>query len=416
MPTHPAPLPVPATTRRAGTWVVPDDGLVSRSARSRGTGPYESTVPAVLSRPAGAADHDLDHLLDLALPGDLAADVADGERALTTFGLHAAARLGADNPALGPMSSILLRTESASSSQIEDLTVGARQLALAELEESRSANARAVVANVRTMEAALRLASDLDLQAVLSMQAELLAPDPTAGRLRERLVWVGRSGHSPLGAVQIAPEAELVPAAMADLLTFIARDDLPVLLHAAIAHAQFETIHPFTDGNGRTGRALVHAMLTGKGLLTGTTAPVSAGLLTDLLGYTEALTAYREGNARPVVEQFAQAARYAAVTGTQLVDDLAAQLERDRERLAGVRRHALAWRVLPLLVGQPIVNAAHLQRNLGVTAMTAQRALAQLTETGVLTEATGRSRNRVWQHTEILGVLDEYAAQVRRQG
>ena len=163
-------------------------------------------------------------------------------------------------------------------------------------------------------------------------------------------------------------------------------------------------------------KGLVHAMLTGKGLLTGTTAPVSAGLLTDLLGYTEALTAYREGNARPVVEQFAQAARYAAVTGTQLVDDLAAQLERDRERLAGVRRHALAWRVLPLLVGQPIVNAAHLQRNLGVTAMTAQRALAQLTETGVLTEATGRSRNRVWQHTEILGVLDEYAAQVRRQG
>lgn len=414
MSTSPLPLPVPATTRRPGSWVVPDDGLASRSARSRGTGPYESTVPAVLSPRGGTAG--VDHELALALPGDLAADVADGERALTAFGLHAATRLGADNPALGPMSTILLRTESASSSQIEDLTVGARQLALAELEESRSANARAVVANVRTMEAALRLASHLDLEAVLSMQAELLAGDPAAGRLREQLVWVGRSGLSPLGAVHIAPEADLVPEAMADLLTFITRDDLPVLLHAAIAHAQFETIHPFTDGNGRTGRALVHAMLTGKGLLTGTTAPVSAGLLTDLLGYTDALTAYREGDARPVVEQFAQAARYAASTGTRLVDDLAAQLEQDRERLSGVRRHALAWRVLPLLVGQPIVNAAHLQRNLGVTAMTAQRALAQLTATGVLTEATGRSRNRVWQHTGILSVLDDYAAQVRRQG
>ncbi len=386
-----------------------DDGLASRSARARGSGPYASTVPASLSSEAGGPG------LALALPGDLAADVADAETALTAFGAHATTRLGADNPALGPMSAVLLRTESASSSQIEDLTVGARQLALAELEESRSANARAVVANVRTMEAALRLASDLDLGAVLSMQAELLTGDPAAGRLREQLVWVGRSGLSPLGAAHIAPEADLVPAAMSDLLAFIAREDLPVLVHAAIAHAQFETIHPFTDGNGRTGRALVHAMLTGKGLLTATTAPVSAGLLTDLTGYTDALTAYRAGDARAIVEQFSRAARYAAATGTRLVDDLAAQLDASREQLEGVRRHALAWRVLPLLVGQPIVNAAHLQRILGVSAMTAQRALAQLTAAGVLREATGRSRHRVWQHSGILGVLDDYAAQVRRQ-
>lgn len=409
MGTLPDPLPVPATGRRAGTWRVADDGLASRSARARGSGPYESTLPATLSSHAGGPG------LALALPGDLAADVADAETSLTAFGAHAAMRLGADNPALGPMSAVLLRTESASSSQIEDLTVGARQLALAELEESRSANARAVVANVRTMEAALRLASDLDLGAVLSMQAELMTGDPAAGRLREQLVWVGRSGLSPLGAAHIAPEADLVPAAMSDLLAFIAREDLPVLVHAAIAHAQFETIHPFTDGNGRTGRALVHAMLTGKGLLTATTAPVSAGLLTDLTGYTDALTAYRAGDARAIVEQFSRAARYAAATGTRLVDDLAAQLDASREQLQGVRRHALAWRVLPLLVGQPIVNAAHLQRILGVSAMTAQRALAQLTAAGVLREATGRSRHRVWQHSGILGVLDDYAAQVRRQ-
>ena len=402
-----APVPVPATGRREGWWRVPDDGLASRSARARGSGPFESTAPARLAS---------DDRLVISLPGDLAADVADAETALASFAAHAATRLGADNPALGPMSAVLLRTESASSSQIEDLTVGARQLALAELEESHSTNARAVVANVRTMEAALSLASDLDLEAVLRMHAELLAPDPVAGRLRDQLVWVGRSGLSPLGAVHIAPEAELVPAAMEDLMEFVDREDLPVLVHAALAHAQFETIHPFTDGNGRTGRALVHAMLTGKGLLTGTTAPVSAGLLTDLQGYTDSLTAFRAGDARPVIEQFAAAARYAASTGTRLVDALAAQLDADRERLSGVRRHALAWKVLPLLVSRPIVNAAYLQQQLGTSAMTAQRALAQLTETGVLKEATARSRNRVWQHSGILAVLDDYAAQVKRQG
>jgi Fic family protein len=385
---------------------VPDDGLASRSARARGSGPSEATLPARL---AG------EEPLGLALPGDLAADVAGAEQKLATFDLHARDRLGGQSPALGPMSAILLRTESASSSQIEDLTVGARQLALAELDESRSTNARAVVANVRTMEAALRLADELDLAAVLAMHTELLSPSPDAGRLREQLVWVGRSGRSLLGAVHIAPEAEDVPAALDDLVAFLAREDLPVLVHAAIAHAQFETIHPFTDGNGRTGRALVHALLAGKGLMR-TTAPVSAGLLTDLEAYTDALTAYRSGDARPIVEEFARAARFAAVTGSRLVDDLAAQLEADRERLTGLRRHALAWKVLPLLVGQPIVSAAHLRDVLEVPAMSVQRALAQLSEAGVLEEATGRSRNRVWQHRGILAVLDDYAEQVRRSG
>ena len=394
-----APLPIPPIGRRAGHWTVPDDGLASRSARLRGS-------PARL---AG------EEPLGLVLPADLAADVADAEQALTVFDAHALARLGGESPALGPMSAILLRTESASSSQIEDLTVGARQLALAELDESRSANARAVVANVRTMEAALRLADALDLDAVLAMHTELLRPAPDAGHLRRQLVWVGRSGRSPRGAVHIAPEAEDVAAAMDDLVAFLAREDLPILLHAAIAHAQFETIHPFSDGNGRTGRALVHALLTGKGLMS-TTAPVSAGLLTDLEAYTDALTAFRRGDARPIVEEFARAARFAAVTGTRLVDDLSSQLEADRERLAGIRRHALAWRILPLLVGQPIVGAAHLRDRLEAPSMSVQRALAQLAEVGVLQEATGRSRNRVWQHRGILAVLDDYAEQVRRRG
>ncbi|MBM7500853.1 Fic family protein [Brachybacterium muris] len=412
--TVPGPVTVPSAGVRPGTWYVPDDGLSSRSARARGSGPYEASLPARL---AG---------LELALPGDLAADVGDAEAALAAFDAHSTSALGTDNPALGPMSAVLLRTESASSSQIEDLTVGAKQLALAELHQSRSANARAVVANVRTMEAALRLASDLDLDALLSMHRELMTdaavgsgrsgPTGDAGSLRTRLVWVGRSGSSPRGAVHVAPEAEDVPPAMADLIHFIARDDLPVLLHAALAHAQFETIHPFTDGNGRTGRALVHAMLRGKGLLRSTTAPVSAGLLTDLDGYVSALTAFRTGDARPIIEQFAHAARYAATTGSRLVDDLAAVLAHSRNLMTGMRRQATGWKVLPLLIAQPIVDSAFVRDRLGVSAMTAQRALDQLTDAGVLRETTGFSRNRVWQQGEILAVLDGYAATVRRDG
>lgn len=402
------PLAVPPLGHREGRWAVPDSGLLSRRARAAGTGTYRAALPAPIAS------------LPLPLPADLAADVADAEAALVGLDRETAAAHGEDAPVLGPMGAILLRTESASSSQIEDLTVGARQLALAELRESSSANAALVVANVRAMEAALALADRLDLAAVLDMHRALPGDDAVhgrgAGRLREQLVWVGRSASSPVGAGFVAPEAEDVPAAMEDLLDFVARTDLPPLLQAALAHAQFETIHPFTDGNGRTGRALVHAMLRGTGLLRTVTAPVSAGLLRDVAGYTAALTAFRDGDARPVVEAFAGAARYAAVTGGVLVRDLRAELARSREALRGLRRQATGHRLLPLLVGRPVIDAAYVRGALGVADPTAHRAITQLVEAGVLVERTGARRNRVWHHPGILAVLDDYAAALRREG
>ncbi len=387
-------------------WAAEPDGMTSRARVAAGSGPYQSTVPATI------ADY------SPTLPSDLAADVEEASSALARFDSYTRAVLGADNPALGPMSSILMRTESASSSQIENLTVGARQLALAEIGESKSDNAKVVAANVRAMEAALVLADALDEQAILTMHAELISRqagwEEHAGRYRDRLVWVGTSNISPRGASYVAPQPEIVRAAMSDLLRFMKREDLPVLVQLSVAHAQFETIHPFVDGNGRTGRALVHAILSGKGLMTHTTAPVSAGLLTDTGSYFQALTAYRTGDARPIVEQFTRASRYAAATGVRLVDDLSAQLNEARAKLAGLRPQASAWRVVPHLVAHPVINAPYLTNQMGMSDMTAQRALAQLSDTGVLTERTGMQRNRVWQHSGILRVLDTYAQQIRR--
>jgi Fic family protein len=202
---------------------------------------------------------------------------------------------------------------------------------------------------------------------------------------------------------------------MRDLLKFIDRNDLPVLAQAAIAHAQFETIHPFTDGNGRTGRALVQAMLRGKGLIAHTAAPISAGLLRNTRVYFAALTAYRAGDAAPIVREFSSASRYAAFTGKMLVDSLAAEQGSARQRLGTLRKQAGAWAVLPHLIAQPVVNTSYLQEKLGMNAMSAGRALAQLTQSGVLTEATGHRRNRVWQQSEILSILDEYAARIGRR-
>ena len=382
------------------------DGGFSRAERQRGSGAYQSAVPPQISG------------YEPQLPSALAADVDDASQSLKELDSYSIKRLGPESPALGPMSAILLRTESATSSQIEQLTAGARQIALAELHESQSENARTVVANVRAMEAALALSDDLSERSILAMHNELLSRQPGweehAGRYRGELVWIGGERGSPRGARHIAPHKELIDAAMGDLVSFIAREDLPVLVQSAVAHAQFETIHPFADGNGRTGRALVQAMLRGKELVRNVTAPISAGLLRNTDEYFDALQEFRTGAAAPIVEQFNSAARYAASSGRKLVDDLASEQDLSREKLGTLRPQAGAWMVLPHLIAQPVVNTAYLQEHLAMNAMSAGRALDQLSEAGVLVESTGLRRNRVWQQAGVLAILDGYAAGIRR--
>lgn len=387
-------------------WIVDPESGASRAERERHSGPYESSITPPIAE------------LELSLSGALAASVDEATRALAEIDAHSLRRLGTGSGAIGPMAAILLRTESTSSSRIENLTVGARQLALAEIDESSSQNAKVVVANVRAMEAALRLADQLDEQAVLHMQRELLQGvagwEQHAGVYRQQLVWVGKSSIGPVGATHIAPRHERVPEAMRDLMAFVARDDIPPLVQAAIAHAQFETIHPFVDGNGRTGRALVHAMLRGKGLVVNSTVPVSAGLLADTGSYFAALEAYRRGDAAPIIERFASASRFAATRGSRLVDDLAATIDSLNDRLTGLRSDAAARKVVPHLVAQPIVNASHLVRGLGLNEMTAQRAMSALVDRGVLVERSGLRRNRVYAQEDVLAILDGFAESIFR--
>lgn len=381
--------------------------MYSRAEVERQTGPYSAAVAASIAgwTPSiSSAD---------------SADVEDATRQLVSFDEHAQRVLGADNPALGPMTAILLRTESASSSQIEQLTTSAEQLALAEIDEGDKANAVTVVGNVRAMEAALQLADEISQESILAMHEALMihqrgfAPID-AGRFRLEQVWIGAGDAGPRVAEFVAPHHDRIPGAIEDLVEFIGRQDIPVLIQVAVAHAQFETIHPFPDGNGRTGRALAQSILRNKGLVASTAVPISAGLLVDVDRYFTALGAFRDGDAGPIVREFARASRFAAVSGTKLVDDLVAQLDASRAKMQGLRADAAAWKVLPALVGQPAVNTAYLVETLGLGEMAALRAVDALTERGVLTETTGKARGRVWQHRGIFDVLDAYAADLRR--
>ncbi len=201
---------------------------------------------------------------------------------------------------------------------------------------------------------------------------------------------------------------------MHDLVTFTRRTDLPLLVQAAIAHAQFETIHPFPDGNGRTGRALVHALLRGQGLTRKVTVPVSAGLLADTSGYFDTLTAYRDGDPAPIVAMLASASFSAIRNGRKLVGDLRDVRASWDGKVQG-RRGAAAWRLADLLLRQPIVDVWVAADELGISADNAMRPIAPLVEAGVLTEFTGRARNRMWECRDVLSALDSFATRARRR-
>ena len=371
---------------------------LTRAQRDRVRQPYSSAIVPQIAE------------LSIDLPGDLANEIDEATQLLTRFD----AEVG---PGGLPFASILLRTESASSSEIENLTSGARAIAEAELGERATGNAAQIVRNVRTMEAALALADQIDGGSIIAMQTALLgsfAPNLT-GQWRDEQVWIGGSSLSPHLADFVPPHHDRVPAAMDDLVAFVGRADIPALAQVAIAHAQFETIHPFPDGNGRTGRAIVQTMLRHAQVTTNITVPVSAGLLHDVKDYYNALTAYRRGELRPIITAFTRAAGYAVVNARQLVRDIGS-IETDWvAKMRGLRSDAAARRVSALAITHPVLNSDIVTRELGVAPPTAFRALDALVERGVLKAANSQRRNRIWLAEPALGALDDFAARAGRR-
>jgi Fic family protein len=203
---------------------------------------------------------------------------------------------------------------------------------------------------------------------------------------------------------------------MDDLVAF-AREVHPLALaQIAVAHAQFETIHPFPDGNGRTGRALVQSMLRRSGITRSTTVPISGGLLLERDGYFDALGAYRSGDLEPIVRVFSEAAYVATDNGRVLTRALLRARARWDEQMAGVRRDAAAHQVLDLALSQPALTAEIVANTLGVSLQTAYTALATLVDRDVLQHAKSQKRNQVWLAADVLAALDSFAERMARRG
>lgn len=387
----------PAVSYEERMWEPAADVRDSFSAHRAVSGPYRASVPPFIApAPVTLAPE------TLARVSDAAADL-----------IRLDAELGGRDSALP---ALLLRAECTASSAIERVTATAEAIMLAGIDESLEPAARQIVSHVRADEVALGLAGGLTEDAIVQIQRTLMAssrPD-RRGRWRDQQVWIGGGSLGPQRASFVPPHQSRVPQLMTDLVAFIRRSDVPALAQVAVAHAQYETIHPFLEVNGRTGRALMQAMLRRADITRGVVIPVSAGLLQDTAEYFDALTRYRAGHIDPIVDAFATAAHTAVASSRVLMDDLDAVRESWRSR-ATARQGSAARRLLELLERQPVITSRLAVSYLGVTAPNALIAIDRLVDDGILTQIGSGRRNRTWAARDVLEAVDALAERARRQ-
>lgn len=347
------------------------------------------------------------------LNGDVLEYAADVSTALGRLG----ERLRS-NP-LPILYSTMIRSESISSSWIEGIRENARAIAVAQIgDEAASHNASSVIRNVDAMKDAIELlgVGAWTYEKVLAIHHDLL-PWHRPGYRTEQ-VWIG--GTNKFNADYAGPPHELVYSYMADLLDYAnTSGDLPVV-QAAIIHAQFETIHPFEDGNGRVGRALFHGALKRAGLVDGGVIPLSNVLRNDVNGYIKALTNYRyDGDDRApalhnYVEQFLEYVS-AAVSAAERFRLAAIDIhQRWKQSVSGFRSDSSIHRAVDLLVEYPVISARFLADNLGVSTVSAQKLVKQLDSVGIVRTATGKYRkSALYQADDILDLL-EHGTEVTR--
>jgi Fic family protein len=355
------------------------------------------------------------------IDGEVAADIADAEAAIARLNVEATSLV--DTEALAR---ILLRAESVASSRIEGLEIGAQRLLRAEAarvlgDDPSDVTAVEVLGNIDAMVygiGAVGPGDPVTVEILLEIHRRLLSGtrlEEYGGRFREEQNWIGGSAYNPCSAAFVPPPPELVAGLIVDLVDFANEDSLPAVAQSAIAHAQFETIHPFVDGNGRTGRALVHLILRRRGLAPRVLPPVSLILATWAQDYIDGLTASRYRG--PVtskeaseginlwIGRFATACKRAVDDATSFEHEARTIEASWRERLGRVRARSAVDLLLGVLVGAPVVTVNSASEMVGRSFIQTNEAIQRLVEAGILKQVTVGRRNRAFEAPEIIAAF-----------
>jgi Fic family protein len=395
-------------------WITDESSGLSR--RDRRSCDYEAYVPDPLGdRP-------------IALDGDTAAEIAEAERAIATLDARASALVDTE-----AMARLLLRAECVASSRIEGLEVGARRLLRAAAapdlgQRSADVTALEVLGNISAMSSAIQsipAGEPITVATLLDFHRALLIHTRRArhaGVIRTEQNWIGGSSYNPCSAAFVPPPPDYVPELLEDLCRFCSNDALPAVAQAAIAHAQFETIHPFADGNGRTGRALIHLVLRSRGIATRVLPPISLVLATWADDYVQGLQATRyRGSATSRaahdglnlwMARFAAASRRAVADATSF-ETVAESLQRDWvSALGSVRKNSAVERLVHVLPGAPLLTVQAARQLTGRSFPATNDAIARLVAAGILRQVNVGRRNRAFEATAVIDAFSDLERQL----
>lgn len=353
------------------------------------------------------------------LPPDVAEALHDAEQAIQGLNLEGSSIAGFEG-----IARIILRAESVASSRIEGLEVGARRLLRAEAsramgEPGSDVTAQAVLGNIEAMEFAVGALAErprVSRQDILETHALIMRrterPD-WAGAVRTTQNWIGGYDSNPCTAGFVPPPPEEVGALLEDLVAYMNDDEHQPLLQAAMVHHQFEVIHPFGDGNGRVGRALIHAVLRRRGLAPRYLPPVSLVLSTRSKQYVAGLRAASylgEPTGPAAVEGvahwlrvFASAASRAAMDAAEFGKQIEGIVAGWRESLGRVRANSAAELILGVLPSAPVITVATVARLIGRSVPQTNAAVNRMVQEGVLAPVREVRWNRAF---EAVGLID----------
>jgi Fic family protein len=344
--------------------------------------------------------------------------VSDAETGVHRLNAHAL-------PALAPLARLLLRTESIASSKVEGMQVNARDLARAEarLETGGKAGSTAaeILANIDAMELAIHRAagsSAVTVPDLVNIHAALMASasnQHVSGLVRTEQNWIGGNNYNPCGASFVGPPPQEVARLLDDLCHAINDDALPPVIQAGLVHAQFEAIHPFLDGNGRTGRALIHVVLRRRGLTQLYVPPISVVLASDKGSYIAGLNDYAKGDVEAWLTVFAAATAQSASLASRYLVQVQALQDHWRAMLrtaANPRADSVAWAIIDVMPAHPMISVPVAVAATGRTKAVVNDALVQLEAAGVATRASQGNRNRIWEAAGLLDLLADLEAGV----
>jgi Fic family protein len=375
--------------------------------KARQAGRYEAFVPTEI---AGRR---------FALDDDVIAQIASATKALAHLNTTSPPRAS-----LSALADALMRSESTASSWIEGLAVSHKRLARAAFGASegsrRDVKATEILGNVEAMKHAIELGAgsrQISVDDIREIHRILLRFSPDrriAGVIREKQNWIGTNPYTPIGADYVPPPPEYVLPLLEDLCRFLARDDLAPIAQAALAHAQFENIHPFADGNGRVGRTLIHTVLCRGGEATNYVPPISLVLGATPKAYVAGFGDFSRGDVSSWCDLFAAATRKSASEAERMAAQIDERQGAWLERLGNPRADAVVRQLIAQLPGQPVMDVAAGRRLTGKSHEAVRNALVQLEGAGIMRSLNERKWRRLWECDELLELIEDFEESVRR--